>query len=522
MSSGAGERGEHSELEEPAGAPRSAKPSFRLSRWLFLRLLGGVFLIAFVSLFVQLDGLIGSRGCLPATQVGEWVERESIPWQRFPSVLRGELDDGTLRAACLAGIGASALLLLGILPRLAIAAAFTLYLSFLHLGRSFFTYQWDALLLETACAAFFVAPWTLFERPGRDRPPSALALLALRFLLFKLMFLSGWVKLGDGPWDDLTALGYHWWTQPLPTAVAWYASALPEWFQRAAVGAMFAIELGAPFLIFGPRRARLAAASAFAFLMALIGLTGNYNFFNLLTLALCTTLVDDAALRRALPARLVARLGAQDESRPAARAWWRLPGSLAALALCTLSAAVVLGRVLPGIAIPAPIRGLHELARPFAISNAYGLFASMTTERFEIEIEGSADGREWKPYRFPWKPGPLERAPRFCEPHQPRLDWEMWFAALPDASGEQPIPWTAREIFPALCQRLLEGSPPVLALLAEVPFETPPRFLRATYSAYRFTTPAERRASGNWWTRGDPRPFTPVLTLENGRLALAR
>ncbi len=486
------------------------------SRWVFLRLLGAVFLVAFGSLWVQLDGLISSVGILPATEVSEWAAHEGKSWLEFPMLFRGELSDETLRATVLTGLGASLLLLLGIVPRLAIAVAWTIYLSFLYAGRSFFSYQWDTLLLETALVAFFLAPGSLLSRPSRLRPPPTAALLASRVLLFKLMFLSGFVKLGDVEWDELTALQYHYWTQPLPTWVGWYAHQLPVWFHEASVVLTLAIELFVPFLIFGPRRARLFAAGAFVFLMVVIGLTGNYNFFNLLTVALCVLLVDDATLLRFVPRRSRERLLAVD-IRPRLPVWFRVHEGAAVLALSIASLGIVASRVWPERElVPRWVQRIQESGRPFVACNSYGLFANMTTVRYEIELEGSENLFDWQPYRLPWKPGPTDRAPGFCQPHQPRLDWEMWFAAL---GTRQPMPWTAREVLPRLCQRLLEGEPAVMALFAEVPFDgKPPRFLRATYRSYRFTIAEERRETGDWWKRDRDQGHVPPLRLQNGRM----
>jgi hypothetical protein len=130
----------------------------------------------------------------------------------------------------------------------------------------------------------------------------------------------------------------------------------------------------------------------------------------------------------------------------------------------------------------------------------------MTTERDEIIVEGSEDGERWIPYEFKYKPGDVYRRPRFVEPHQPRLDWQMWFAALGDYRSS---PW-----FVSFCERLLKGSPPVLALLRKNPFPyAPPRYVRALLYRYRFTTLAEHRADGAWWKRTLLGDCCPTLSL---------
>jgi hypothetical protein len=153
-----------------------------------------------------------------------------------------------------------------------------------------------------------------------------------------------------------------------------------------------------------------------------------------------------------------------------------------------------------------PLPALQHILAPLRIVNGYGLFAVMTTSRPEIIMEGSADGRSWVLYEFRYKPGDPGRRPPFVAPHQPRLDWQMWFAAL---GGYQRTPWV--ESFQA---RLLEGSPEVLGLLAENPFPgRPPRYVRATLWSYRFTSPEERRSSGEWWRREILGAYSPVVSL---------
>jgi uncharacterized membrane protein YphA (DoxX/SURF4 family) len=489
-----------------------------LSRWIFLRLVGVSFAIAFVSLWVQADGLIGREGVLPIADTLANVRRAGLAWTDFPTLFWLDDSDRALHLVAGAGVVVSVLVVAGVLTRASLVCAWALYLSLVLGGSAFLAYQWDVLLLETAVVAFLVAPGSVLERPGRDRPPGFAAVLLLRVLLFKLVFLSGWVKLGDEVWRDGTALEFHYWTQPLPTPPAWYAHQLPSWFHRLSVWVLLAIELGAPFLLFGPRLARHAAAAAIAVLMVLIGLTGNYNFFNLLTVALCVACVDDRALRRLLPRRLGGRAGAASESPSVAsgarrrrRALMRLPGRAAALFLAAWSLVVVVERAFPDAPLPALYADWRDATQRWFLCNGYGLFANMTTERREITLEGSRDGVTWRPYRFRWKPEQASRAPRFVEPHQPRLDWDLWFAALRT--------WDRHPTFPALCLALLRGRAPVEALFEEVPFANgPPKFLRATARSYRFTTRAERAASGDVWKLGEPVPYAPVLGLSGDKL----
>jgi hypothetical protein len=424
---------------------------------LFSRALALIYAIAFVSYGVQVSGLGGSRGILPVGNFLDAVHRQlgaAAYWQ-IPTLLWLNHSDFALQAICWLGAALAILALLvsarPLLQRGLFAVLYVLYLSLVTTGQEFMGYQWDALLLETGFLAVFLAG-------GRLR------LLLFQFLLFRLMLESGVAKLAshDETWRNLTALTYHWETQPLPTPLAWYAAQAPLWFQKSACATMFAIELGIPFLMFGPRKLQYVAAGATAFFQLLILLTGNYTFFNWLTIALCLLL---------LPPRQPAPPGNRYVS----------------IALIALFAFLWLSRI----------------GSQFEVFNQYGLFANMTTKRGEISIEGSNDGENWKVYAFRYKPGPPDRAPPWVAPHQPRLDWQMWFAALEDP---QQLPW-----FQSFLGKLLTGSPPVLALLETDPFPGhPPKYIRALFYEYHFT----RFGTPGYWTRELRGMYFPAVSLK--------
>jgi len=336
---------------------------------------------------------------------------------------------------------------------------------------------------------------------------------------------------GDPTWRNLTALTFHYQTQPLPTWIGWYSQQLPVWFQKLSCAIMFGIELGAPFLIFTPRRLRFLGAALLAGLQVLILLTGNYTFFNWLTLALCLLLLDDFALAMIVPRKLsglfpvnqscgceLSNGGAHGVTRPASsmvgRAILCPPGLrwprplLVVIAVVILSASSFTLAVTLGCRSPllAPFGWVAGQLAPLRSVNNYGLFAVMTTQRNEIIVEGSNDGAIWLAYEFRYKPGDVTRRPSFVAPFQPRLDWQMWFAALGDY---QQNPW-----FGNFCERLLQGSPDVLALLDKNPFpDKPPHFIRAEFYNYHFTNFAERRATGAWWKRESIGEYLPSVSL---------
>lgn len=483
---------------------RVERPTHFLTRWLFLRAIAVTFLIAFASIGVQVEGLVGSHGVMPAERLLT-VASERLGADRYlqiPTLYWLAPSDATLAALCWGGAAMSLLALLGVAVGPFLFGCWVAYLSLVSIGGGFLDFQWDSLLLEVGLLAACFAPARVFPSLARERAPSPLFLWLLRFLLFRLIFSSGWVKLasGDAAWRSLSALEVHYQTQPLPTWVGWYLHQLSAPWQRASCIGMFVIELAVPFLIFLPRRVRHAAAAPFVGLQLLIFLTGNYGFFNLLTLALCLTMLDDALLARLLPRWLTGGVPAVPLPRRASRLALAPVG-----ALLFLLAALQLGGMLRGRALlPPPARACLAAAAPFRSVNHYGLFAVMTTTRSEIVLEGTRDGTTWEAYGFRWKPGDVARPPALVAPHMPRLDWQMWFAALGDYRGQA---WLRN-----LEVRLLEGEPRTLALLGDNPFgSTPPLAVRAQLYDYRFSTRAERQSTGAWWVREDRGPYSPAL-----------
>ena len=507
----------------PSPTPTLTEERHLLTRWIFLRGLALAWLVAFASLAVQVDGLYGSRGIEPVGRLLQHVGNLSVADRIFraPTLLWAfGGSDVVLRSLCGAGIGLSILLAIGAAPGPICLALWAVYLSFVTVGTPFLDFQWDLLILEIGLCACVLAPWRLWAGGLlAERRPSPAAIWLLRFVLFKLVFMSGLVKLasGDPTWRSLTALQYHYWTTCLPTWLGWWTNLLPATAHRACAAMMFALELVASFFVLAPRPARVVGFFAMVALQLGIAATGNYGFFNLLTLLLCVVVLDDRDwiwLRRRFMRPSAASVPPADAALPTlpestAPASTRIlprdvPAWVVAAFVVLASVFHMQGRFLGYDALPAPALEFLGNIEPFRSANSYGLFANMTTQRHEIIVEGSRDGDTWLPYEFRWKPGDPKRRPEFVEPHMPRLDWQMWFAAL----GSWPQdPWVA-----SFLMRLLEGSPPVLKLLAGDPFEgRPPRFVRTTLWDYHFTDAATRRATGAWWTRTELGPYGPVL-----------
>jgi lipase maturation factor 1 len=465
-----------------------------LVSFVFLRLMGLIYLSAFVSFGVQALGLIGGHGILPIAALAQLISGSAGVERYFamPMLFWINAGDPAIRLVCWGGAGFALLSIFNVLPRLSLLALYVLYLSLLYAGQTFMSFQWDTFLLE---AGFLSLLLSFASRPG---------VWLLRWLLFRFMFMSGVVKLlsGDPHWWNLSALSYHFFTQPLPTAFAWYVAHLPGSVLRFATAAVFLVELVLPFLIFCPRRLRFCAAFGILLLQSCIVLTGNYNWFNLQTMLLCLLLFDDAAFQKCLPRSVVRVLSARVGQR-ASRA---VAVATGAWGLLLVFVSLVQMDERFGGNPPRMLRAVDQLIEPMHMVSSYGLFAVMTTERNEIIIEGSNDGIEWREYEFKYKPGDVERRPSWNIPHQPRLDWQMWFAALDDPRN---VNW-----FPHFLERLLQNEPTVTGLLERNPFaDKAPQFIRARFYDYTFSN-AEEMRKGLWWRRRSTGLYFPVVRLK--------
>ena len=393
----------------------SPPPEYLISRWVFLRLLGLVYLIAFASLGFQITGLIGEKGILPVGRYLEFAQesRGSEVYRLLPTLCWLNSSDAMLRFLCWGGTVLALLLCLGVAPVPVLVLLWVFYLSLSVAGQTFLSFQWDTLLLETGFLAIFYAPMQLLPQLSSERRPSVVVRWLLWFLLFKLMFLSGITKVvsQDQTWGDWTALTYHYETQPIPTWTSWFAHQLPIWFQKFSCGIMYFIEIISPFFIFVPPRWRVlrwVAGLLLIGLQLLILLTGNYGFFNWLSIALCLTLFDDDVF-----AKLCLRKWQSIYTASAGRrSEFILKRSLVvamAVVVFPLSGFLIYREIKYTSPKGRPSRQerhwsdeLIGYVQPFRSVNAYGLFRVMTTERPEIVIEGSQDEVTWHEYHFRW------------------------------------------------------------------------------------------------------------------------
>jgi hypothetical protein len=481
------------------------------------RLLALVALAAWVSLGSQVRVLLGSRGLLPVGELMDAVRADGrVNLFDLPTLLWRFHSDGVLVGGTVVGAALAVAALCGWRPRLCFAVSTALYLSYATVGRDFLSFQWDNLLLECGLLAALLPI---------DRPAPLVHFL-FRLLLFKLYFESGVAKwqsdLGD--WQDGSAMASYYETAPLPTWLAFTAHHLPLWWHHFESRATLVLELAVPFLIFGPRRGRLAAAFVFSFFQICNAATANYGFFCYLAAALNVFLLDDVEVDRAgaraakyLPSTirsgverwLAFRAPASPPSdepprstpvAPAATLRWIGRAGAALFVLVSLTDALYAftepGRLL---SVAAP---LFELNRRFRLVNSYHLFASITRERIEPELQTLAeaapvdsadDDARWTPHDLWHKPGDPRRAPDFVAPHQPRVDFQLWFYGLAFRRREPTYVST-------LVERMCEDPSAVQPLFRE-PLPPHPVAVRIVYWRYVFASRAEQHATGAWWSR---------------------
>jgi hypothetical protein len=448
------------------------------SRFVFERALALIYLVAFLCAAHQFVRLLGERGLLPITRF-----IRVIPFRSSPSLFFVLSRDAQIRTAAWVGVVLAIVVLFGYPQRWGTAWAssawaclWLLYLSFVNVGQTFYAFGWESLLLETGFLAIFAG--------GAATTPSGISIWLWRWVLFRVMFGAGLIKLrGDPCWRDLTCLNYYFETQPIPNTLSWYFHWFPHRLHRSGVMFNHVVELGVPFLYFAPQPlAAIGGILTIIFQLVLI-VSGNLSWLNWITIVLCIPTLDD-------------------------RWWIWLPIEPPALEptavarrtmMAVLAAIVAFLSIKPTLNILSPRQLMNYSYSPLHLVNTYGAFGSITRRRHEIVIEGTSDPEvtdttEWKAYEFKGKPGDPGRRPPQIAPYHLRLDWLMWFAAMSTPSQH---PWLS-----VLLAKLLEGDRAVVELLRTNPFPgEPPRWVRATYYDYRFTTPGERRRTGEWWRR---------------------
>ncbi|MGO4204601.1 lipase maturation factor family protein [Rhodococcus sp. TAF43] len=465
-----------------------------LSRLFFKEGLAAIYLAAFLVAANQFKPLIGDHGMLPARRFVD-----ATRWQRSPSIFHVHYSDRFFAAVAWSGAGLSGLALLGLIDRLPLPVSMLgwlllwgLYLSIVNVGQLWYSFGWESLLLEVGLLAVFVGNW--------DTAPPVLTLLLLRWLLFRLEFGAGLIKIrGDRCWRDLTCLYYHHETQPMPGPLSWYFHHLPRRLHKVEVAGNHFTQLIVPFFLFAPQPVAGGAAGIMVVTQLWLVASGNFSWLNWLAIVLGLSVLPDGFWQFVLPVTVPGGVGAVP-------VWFAVPVLAVTVAVVALSY--------------RPVRNMfssHQMMNasfdPWHLVNTYGAFGHVTKTRHEIVIEGTADedvtaDSEWRAYEFKGKPGDLGRRPRQFAPYHLRLDWLMWFAAI---SPGYATPW-----FGGLVGRLLAGDSSILKLLHHNPFpDAPPAFVRARMFRYRFTTREERRITGDWWSRSFEAEFLPPVALRH-------
>ncbi|HEY7209802.1 MAG TPA: lipase maturation factor family protein [Bryobacteraceae bacterium] len=460
-----------------------------LARLLLERGIAAICLIAFIVALNQFKPLLGERGLLP---VPLFVKQ--VPWRASPSLFYLFPRDAAFTTFAWIGIALSLLLLTGIATRYtwsniaAWLAIYVLYLSFVNVGQTFYAFGWESILLECCFFAIFLG--------GSRAIPQAIPIWLFRWLLFRIMFGAGLIKLrGDPCWRDLTCLDYHYETQPMPNPLSWYLHWGPHWTQQAGVLFNHFAELIVPFFYFLPQPfAGIAGVITILFQLSII-ISGNLSWLNWLTLILAFSTLDTKFL-----SELASRTPVFHAVSPVTTV-----ANYALLASVTFMSIPVVANMLSARQI------MNTSFNTLHLVGTYGAFGSITRTRYEVVIEGAEDpvitsATKWREYQFKGKPGDLAYCPPQIAPYHLRLDWLMWFAAM---SSYQDYPW-----FVNFVAKLLEGDRDVLSLLRVNPFpEKPPQYVRALLYEYHFTTPAEHRQTGLWWRRTFTGSYFPAVSL---------
>ena len=532
-------------------AATKLSPTYWLTRFVILRLLGLVYFIAFLAAANQIVPLVGEHGLSPAKlfleRVATHFGSNLDGFLQLPSVFWTHLSDRFLAAMAWAGAAVSALVMLGYANAIVLTLLWVLYMSFLNIGQDWYGYGWEIQLLETGFLAIFLCP-LLDGRPFPKRPAPRLVIWLFRWLIFRIMIGAGLIKLrGDPCWRNLTCLYYHYETQPIPNPLSWWLHFRPHWFHKFGAFWNHVVELLVPWFAFYPRVARHIAGALLVSFQVVLILSGNLSFLNWLTIVPALACFDDSLLSKVLPRFLVKRasLAVETARNPSAKSEAKrilssenpaLMGSLiqsvryffapcARIGLLESTTSQEISALLLAIVVAllsiAPVTNMLSSRQLMNTSfnrlhlvNTYGAFGSVGRERTEIVFEGTDDSMltattQWKEYEFKAKPGNPLRRPAFVAPYQPRIDWQIWFAAM---STPDQYPWTLHFVW-----KLLHNDPGTLSLIANNPFpQKPPRYIRAQFYRYEFAPP--RDPTGAWWKRTLLGSWLPPLSADDPRL----
>jgi hypothetical protein len=494
-------------MTETATLSPSSPENYWLTRFVMLRLLGCVYAVAFLAAAKQILPLIGSHGLLPVDLFLSRVENKlgspAAGFARLPSLFWFAHSDGVLQLAAWIGFGLACVVAAGYANALLMAVLWALYMSFVHVGQDWYGYGWEIQLLETGFLAIFLCP-LLDGRPFPKSAPPLVMLWLFRWLIFRIMIGAALIKLrGDDTWRNLTALYYHFETQPIPGPLSRWFHFLPRSALKGGVLFNFLAELIAPWFAFYPCVARRAAGVIMVLFQFMLILSGNLSFLNWLTIVPALACFDDGFWAWLLPKRLV-----EHAAKAAERGFSNQPMQRAAWAVAVL---VGILSIQPVANLFSPVQIMNTSFHALDLVNTYGAFGSVGRERLNVVFEGTdaatPDAQAvWKAYPYQALPEALDRRPPQIAPYQPRLDWQMWFAAM---STPEEYPWTLNLVW-----KLLHNDPGALSLLGGNPFpHQPPRYIRAVLYRYEFAPPGN--AQGNWWQREEEGVWLPPLSADD-------
>lgn len=468
-------------------------PQYAFMRMVFERSMGALFFVAFLSAFNQGKALLGEKGLLP---VPEFLKLTNF--KEMPSLFHWKYSDQILHMVCIVGMLLSLAATFGLTADVPILlhmviwlTIYFLYLSIVNVGQDFYSFGWETMILEVGYFTAFMGPsWVT---------PSWIPILILRWMLFRTEMGAGLIKLrGDSCWRDLTCLYYHHETQPLPNPLSRFFHHGPKWFHRFGVVFSHFCQLVAPVGLFFPQPVAMIAAGFLIVHQLILVVSGNYSWLNWLTIVLGFLAIPDF-----VPVETVAR-----------PLWFEI------VQYVVLAQAVWLS-IPPAKNLCSSRQYMNYCWNRWHLVGAYGAFGSVTKERYEVVIEGTSsdnvfDESEWKEYGFRGKPVELDRIPPVVAPYHLRLDWMIWFLPFTVmVSGKSIYVRGHRMYFIRLMLQLLENNKELLKLFRRNPFpDSPPKFVRAKFYQYHFTTSAEKRETGNIWKREYLGEFCPALSLD--------
>ena len=491
-------------------AGETTRPTYWLTRFMILRLLGLVYAVAFLVAINQLVPLIGSNGLIPLDvflkNAGNALGSTGAGFVRLPSVFWFWHSDTALLTISWIGFVLSLIVAAGFCNAPILGILWFLYMSIVHAGQDWYGYGWEIQLTETGFLAIFLCP-LLDMRPFPRRPPPLPIIVLFRWLVFRVMFGAGLIKVrGDAAWRNGTVLYHFFETQPIPGPLTRWFHFLPHFWLRIGVWFNWLAELAAPLFVFWPRIGRHIAGVVIILFQLFIISGGNLSFLNWLTIVPALACFDDGFWARILPRALVLKAKAAEdnaeESRPMVITSWSITAIIALLSIQPI------GNMLSSQQI------MNTSFDPLDLVNTYGAFGSVGEERYNVIFEGTMDDTtggkaRWQSYLYKGLPVLLDKQPPQIAPYQLRLDWQMWFASMSTASQ---YPWTYNLVW-----KLLHNDPDAISLFNGNPFPgKPPRFIRAEIYSYRFAKPGN--AQGHWWEREPLGEWIPPLSADNQSL----